>query len=81
MPDTSGERVRTRKHSIAVLPFVDMSPQKDQEYFCYGLAQELINALTHIKTLRVAARTSAFSLKGEKHDVREIGLDGNSFHG
>ncbi|UCF79293.1 MAG: protein kinase, partial [Candidatus Eiseniibacteriota bacterium] len=61
------------KHSIAVLPFIDMSPKKDQEYFCDGLAEELINALTHVKTLRVAARTSAFSFKGEKYDVREIG--------
>jgi serine/threonine protein kinase/Flp pilus assembly protein TadD len=61
------------KHSIAVLPFVDMSPDKDQEYFCDGLAEELINALAHIKLLRVAARTSAFSFKDEKYDVREIG--------
>jgi serine/threonine protein kinase/Flp pilus assembly protein TadD len=61
------------RHSIAVLPFVDMSPEKDQEYFCDGLAEELINALTHVKPLRVAARTSAFSFKGEKYDVREIG--------
>jgi serine/threonine protein kinase/Tfp pilus assembly protein PilF len=59
--------------SIAVLPFVDMSPDKDQEYFCDGLAEELINALAHIKLLRVAARTSAFSFKGEKYDVRDIG--------
>ncbi|NIM20069.1 MAG: tetratricopeptide repeat protein [Candidatus Latescibacteria bacterium] len=50
-----------------------MSPDKDQEYFCDGLAEELINALTHVKTLRVAARTSAFSFKGEKYDVHEIG--------
>ncbi|UCF05843.1 MAG: protein kinase [bacterium] len=61
------------KRSIAVLPFVDMSPQKDQEYFCDGLAEELINALAHIKPLRVVARTSAFSFKGGKYDVREIG--------
>jgi serine/threonine protein kinase/Tfp pilus assembly protein PilF len=61
------------KPSIAVLPFVDMSPQKDQEYFCDGIAEELINALTHIKDLHVVARTSAFSFKGEKLDVREIG--------
>jgi len=59
--------------SIAVLPFLDMSPQKDQEYFCDGLAEELINALTQVKDLRVVARTSAFSFKGEKIDVREIG--------
>ena len=59
--------------SIAVLPFVDMSPQKDQEYFCDGIAEELINALSHIQDLRVVARTSAFAFKGEKTDIREIG--------
>jgi serine/threonine protein kinase len=69
----SAEQPFSGKHSIAVLPFVDMSPKKDQEYFCDGLSEELINALTHIKKLRVAARTSAFSFKGEKYDVREIG--------
>ena len=62
-----------KKPSIAVLPFVDMSPQKDQEYFCDGIAEELINALTHIKDMRVVARTSAFVFRGEKLDVREIG--------
>jgi len=62
-----------KKPSIAVLPFVDMSPQKDQEYFCDGIAEELINVLTHIKDLRVVARTSAFAFRGEKIDVREIG--------
>ena len=61
------------KPSIAVMPFVDMSPQKDHEYFCDGIAEELINALTHVKDLFVVARTSAFSFKGEKLDVREIG--------
>jgi serine/threonine protein kinase/tetratricopeptide (TPR) repeat protein len=60
-------------NSIAVLPFKDMSPQRDQEYFCEGLAEELINALTQVKSLRVAARTSAFSFKGKDVDVREIG--------
>ncbi len=59
--------------SIAVLPFVDMSPKKDQEYFCDGIAEELINALVHIKYLRVVARTSAFAFKGKNLDVREIG--------
>jgi serine/threonine protein kinase len=59
--------------SIAVLPFMDMSPQKDQEYFCDGMAEEIINALTHIKELRVVARTSAFAFKGKDRDVREIG--------
>jgi serine/threonine-protein kinase len=64
---------RTQTPSIAVLPFADMSPQKDQEYFCDGIAEELINALTHIQDLRVVARTSAFAFKGEKTDIREIG--------
>jgi serine/threonine protein kinase/Tfp pilus assembly protein PilF len=59
--------------SIAVLPFADMSAQKDQEYFCDGMAEELINALSHIKELRVVARTSAFAFKGALLDVREIG--------
>ena len=59
--------------SIAVLPFADMSPNKDQEYFCEGMAEELINALSHITDLRVVARTSAFSYKGKNMDIREIG--------
>jgi TolB-like protein/Tfp pilus assembly protein PilF len=61
------------KPSIAVLPFEDLSPQKDQEYFCDGLAEELINRLINIENLRVPARTSAFSFKGKDKDIREIG--------
>ncbi|NIM90548.1 MAG: tetratricopeptide repeat protein [Candidatus Aminicenantes bacterium] len=61
------------KSSIAVLPFADLSPQKDQEYFCDGMAEALLNALTNIKDLHVAARTSAFSFKDKEQDVREIG--------
>ena len=61
------------KPSIAVLPFRDMSPQKDQDYFCEGIAEEIINALTQIEKLRVIARTSAFAYKGENIDAREIG--------
>jgi serine/threonine-protein kinase len=64
-----------RSPSIAILPFVDMSPAKDQEYFCDGMAEELINALTQIKDLRVIARTSAFSYKGKDVNVREIGRE------
>jgi len=60
-------------NSIAVLPFKDMSPQKDQDYFCEGLAEELINALTKVRGLKVAARTSSFSFKGKDVDIREIG--------
>lgn len=59
--------------SIAVLPFVNMSADPEQEYFCDGMAEELINVLTRIKSLHVPARTSAFAFKGEKIDVREIG--------
>jgi serine/threonine-protein kinase len=63
--------------SIAVLPFVDMSPQKDQEYFCDGIAEELINALTQLKDLHVVARTSAFSFKGRNVKIRDIGRELN----
>lgn len=59
--------------SVAVLPFADMSAERDQEYFCDGLTEELINGLTQLKNLRVVARTSSFSFKGEKLDVQEIG--------
>jgi serine/threonine protein kinase/tetratricopeptide (TPR) repeat protein len=59
--------------SVAVLPFSDMSPAKDQEWFCDGMTEELINALTQISGLRVAARTSAFQFKGQARDVRLIG--------
>ncbi len=50
--------------SIAVLPFLDISPQKDQEYFCEGMTEELIHALSKIEGLRVPARTSVYQLKG-----------------
>ncbi len=59
--------------SIAVLPFANMSADADNEYFCDGLAEELLNALTKIESLKVAARTSAFSFKGTKAHVSEIG--------
>jgi len=59
--------------SIAVLPFVDMSPEKNQAYLCEGLAEELIGALTKLENLSVAARTSAFRLRGSDMDIREIG--------
>jgi len=59
--------------SIAVLAFEDMSPGKDQEYFCDGIAEEVINNLAHVGGLRVASRTSSFSYKGRREDIREIG--------
>jgi serine/threonine protein kinase/Tfp pilus assembly protein PilF len=64
---------RKETPSIAVLPFADMSPEKNQDYFAEGIAEELIHALARIKGLRVVARTSAFALAGKKLDVPEIG--------
>jgi len=60
-------------HSVAVLPFVNMSADKDQEYFSDGLSEELVNALALIDELQVAARTSSFSFKGQALDVETIG--------
>ena len=59
--------------SIAVLPFTNMSADPENEYFCDGLAEDLITALSKLEGLRVAARTSAFFFKGRKADIREIG--------
>jgi TolB-like protein/tRNA A-37 threonylcarbamoyl transferase component Bud32/Flp pilus assembly protein TadD len=70
---TSTAAVPEEAPSVAVLAFADMSPDKDQDYFGEGIAEELINALAHIRGLRVVARTSAFALKGRSLDVREIG--------
>jgi len=66
-------KVAEWKNSIAVLPFKNMSADPEQEYFCEGIAEELLNALIRIKELRVVARTSAFSFKGKDVDIREIG--------
>jgi serine/threonine protein kinase/Flp pilus assembly protein TadD len=59
--------------SIAVLPFVDMSVGRDQDYFCEGIAEEIINALTRVRDLRVASRTSSVQFKNTTMDCREIG--------
>jgi TolB-like protein/thioredoxin-like negative regulator of GroEL len=59
--------------SIAVLPFVDMSANSDNEYFSDGLTEELLNILANIKELRVAGRTSSFAFKGKDEDLRSIG--------
>ncbi|HYN80402.1 MAG TPA: hypothetical protein VES88_02795 [Gemmatimonadaceae bacterium] len=63
----------TNTPSIAVLPFVNMSADPENEYFCDGLAEELLNTLAKIDDLKVAARTSAFSFKGKSVKVGEIG--------
>jgi TolB-like protein/cytochrome c-type biogenesis protein CcmH/NrfG/predicted Ser/Thr protein kinase len=59
--------------SIVVLPFVDMSPRRDQEYFCHGITEEIINTLTTVPGLRVISRTSAFAFQGKDLEVTEIG--------
>ena len=73
------QRVRTKRHdrphdapSIAVLPFVNMSRDADDEYFSDGLAEEIINALAQMPGLKVIARTSAFAFKGKNEDIRRI---------
>jgi TolB-like protein len=60
-------------NSVAVLPFVDMSPAKDQEYFTDGLTENLLHALAQIQELKVAGRTSSFAFKNKNTDLREIG--------
>jgi serine/threonine-protein kinase len=59
--------------SIAVLPFLDLSETKDQEYFCDGMSEEIINALAKVEALRVVSRTSSFSLKGKNVNASEAG--------
>jgi TolB-like protein/Tfp pilus assembly protein PilF len=72
-PKPSGEGGVTRGASIAVLPFTDMSAAKDQDWFCDGVAEEILNALSQVKDLRVAARASAFSFRGKGDDLKAIG--------
>jgi serine/threonine-protein kinase len=69
-PEASSTAARP---SIAVLPFADLSPQKDQEYFADGIAEEILNSLAQIESLHVAGRISSFSLKGKGDDARTIG--------
>ena len=59
-------------HAIAVLPFVNLSPERENEYFSDGMTEEIINALTRVKGLRVAARTSCFAFKGKDLDAQTI---------
>lgn len=64
---------RAPEKSIAVLPFVDMSEKKDQEYFADGMAEEILNLLATIPDLKVIGRTSSFQFKGKSDDLRKIG--------
>jgi len=65
--------VSTERTAIAVLPFADMSPGRDQQYFCEGLAEELINSLAQVDGLRVVSRTASFQFGSSGADVRDIG--------
>jgi TolB-like protein/tetratricopeptide (TPR) repeat protein len=67
-----GFRPEPGTKSIAVLPFANMSAEPDQEYFSDGLAEEIINLLTHVPGLKVIARTSAFAFRGKEQDIRGI---------
>ena len=73
-PSESKPTIKDDK-SIAVLPFADMSPDKDQEYFSDGLSEELLNLLAKIPELRVAARTSAWSYKGKDVKIDQVGRE------
>jgi len=66
------ESATAPQKSIAVLPFVDLSQAHDQDYFCDGISEEILDALAKIEGLRVVARTSSFSFKGRNADVSEI---------
>ena len=70
--DKPSEKTSADPHSIAVLPFVNMSSDLEQEYFSDGITEEILNRLAGVRGLQVAARTSAFSFKGDNRDVREI---------
>ncbi len=69
-----------KSNSIAVLPFVDMSPEQDQAYFADGISEEILNLLAETTTLRVIARTSSFSFKGQRADIATIAETLNVAH-
>ncbi len=66
-------KLKEKKKTVAVLPFVNMSSDPENEYFSDGIAEEILNALVKLEGLQVTARTSSFSFKGKNLDVREIG--------
>lgn len=81
--------IKNAEKSIAILPFLDISPAKDQEYFSDGITEQIIDSLAHIHGLFVVARTTAFSFKNKNSDIRDIGrqlqvthiLEGSVRHG
>jgi serine/threonine-protein kinase len=72
LPSQSGANLTAATPSLAVLPFANLSAEKDQEYFSDGLAEEIINLLAQISGLKVIARTSAFAFRGKEEDIRGI---------
>lgn len=78
--DAAGEIVQTAAASIAVLPFVNMSADPEQEYFSDGISEELLNLLAKIPELRVPARTSSFQFKGQNLDIAEVAEQLNVAH-
>jgi adenylate cyclase len=68
-----GAAIRPGRASVAVLPFVNMSPEPEQDYFCDGITEEIVNSLTRVSGLNVIARTSAFQFKGVSVDIRDVG--------
>jgi adenylate cyclase len=76
--DSSGSKRKQQikklpEKSIAVLPFINMSNDPEQEYFSDGIAEEILNSLAHVKDLKVAGRTSSYQFKGKNVDLREVG--------
>lgn len=72
-PPATTAQTEIGERSIAVLPFADMSAEGDQAYFGDGIAEELLNVLAQVEGLKVAARTSSFTFRGDSHDIVEIG--------
>jgi serine/threonine-protein kinase len=72
VPSSPKPGLTERRPRVGVLPFVDSSAQKDQEYFCDGIAEELIDRLSQLSGIRIASRTSTFSLKGKDLDARGV---------
>ena len=71
--DDAASREATTAPALAVLPFVNMSPDPENEFFCDGISEELINGLTRLERVQVVAHTSSFAFKGREIDVRDIG--------
>ena len=69
----TAENAQPDDASIAVLPFIDLSPEGNQAYFSDGISEEILNSLAQVKGLRVIGRTSSFAFRGQDQDLREIG--------